>query len=120
MSHERFLREVFKNCTSRNLPSKIRFHCCRQHIFSLIVWSMFIVYEHILYRHQCNLGVAFFKMGFWVRFNLKNSSKNGLFNRKVGFYSRKKTKKGLFTLPGALFKSGVALERIRYLFSTLL
>ena len=33
----------------------------------------------------------------------------------MGFYSRKKPKTGLFTLPGALFKSGVALARIRYI-----
>ena len=74
--------------------------------------------QYIPYLSQCNPGVVFFKMGFWVRFNLKNPSKSGLFNKKVGFYSRKPKKTGLFTLPGALFKSGVALERIRYLFGT--
>ena len=39
---------------------------------------------------QYNHGVVFFKMGFWVRFNLKNHSKGGFFNKKVGLYSRKK------------------------------
>ena len=32
----------------------------------------------------------------------------------MGFYSRKPPKTGLFTLPGALFKSGVALAQKRY------
>ena len=32
----------------------------------------------------------------------------------MGVYSRKPQKTGLFTLPGALFRSGAALKRIRY------
>ena len=54
-------------------------------------------------------------MSFWVGVNSKNPSKSGLFGQKVGVYSRKTPKTGLFTLPGALFKSGAALTRIRYL-----
>ena len=38
-------------------------------------------------------------MGFWVGVNSKNPSKSGLFDQKVGVYSRKTTKTGLFTLP---------------------
>ena len=45
--------------------------------------------QYIPYLSQCNPGVVFFKMGFWVRFNLKKPSKSGLFKKKVGFYSRK-------------------------------
>ena len=46
--------------------------------------------------------------------NSKNPLKSGLFDQKVGFFLRKTTKTGHFTLPGALFKSGAALARIRY------
>jgi len=49
-------------------------------------------------------------MGFWVGVN---PSKSGLFDQKVGVYSRKTPKTGLFTLPGDLFKSGAAIKRIR-------
>ena len=35
--------------------------------------------------------------------------------QKVGVYSRKTPKTGLFTKPGALIKSGAALERIWYM-----
>ena len=34
-------------------------------------------------------------------------------DQKVSVYSRKPPKTGLFTLPGALFKSGAALKRIQ-------
>ena len=54
-------------------------------------------------------------MGFWVGVNSKNPLKSGLFDQKVGVYSRKTPKTGLFTLPGALFKSGAAMTRIRYI-----
>ena len=42
-------------------------------------------------------------------------SKSGLFNNKSAVIFEKTPKTGLFTLPGALFKSGVALARIRYI-----
>ena len=53
-------------------------------------------------------------MGFWVGVNSKNPSNSGLFDQKVGFFSRKIPKTGVFTLPGVLFKSGAALKWIRY------
>ena len=53
-------------------------------------------------------------MGFWVGVNSKNPPKSGLFKQKVGVYSRKTPKTRLFTLPGAQFKSGAAMTRIRY------
>ena len=61
----------------------------------------------LLYPLEYNHGVLFFNMGFWVRFNSKNPSKSGLFEKKVGVYLRKNPKTGLFTLPGAQFKSGL-------------
>ena len=60
----------------------------------------------ILYPLDCNPRVLFFKMGFWVGVNSKNASKSGLFDQKVGVYSRKTPKTGLFTFSGTLFKSG--------------
>ena len=69
----------------------------------------------IPYPRHCCPGVLFFNMGFWVGVNSKNPLKSGLFDQKVGVYSRKTPKTGLFTLPGALFKSGAAISRIRYL-----
>ena len=53
-------------------------------------------------------------MGFLVRMNSKNPSKSGLFEQKVGVYSRNTPKTRLFTLPGALFKNGAGISRIRY------
>jgi hypothetical protein len=48
----------------------------------------------------------------------KKSLKSGLFNndKKVGSIREKNPKTGLFTLPWALFKSGVALALIWYSF----
>ena len=54
------------------------------------------------------LGLQTLYMGV----NSRNPSKSGLFALKVGVYSRKPPKTGLFKLPGALFKSGVAVKRI--------
>ena len=51
--------------------------------------------NYIPYPLEYNHGVIFFKMGFWVRFNSKNPSKSGLFDQKMGFYSRKTPKTGL-------------------------
>ena len=75
-----------------------------------------------LYLHPCylpypleyNHGVVFFNMSFWVRFNSKNPSKRGLFDQKMGFYSRKSPKTGLLKRGEVIFKSGALLERIRY------
>ena len=76
-------------------------------------WS---VNHHIPYPRHCSPGVLFFNMGFWVGVNSKNPPKSGLFKQKVGVYSRKTPKTRLFTLPGAQFKSGAAMTRIRYIF----
>ena len=57
---------------------------------------------------------SIFQYGFLGGVNSKNPSKSGLFDQKVGVYSRKTPKTGLFTLPGAIFKSGAALKRIWY------
>ena len=57
-------------------------------------------------------------MSFWVRFNSKNPSKRGLFDQKMGFYSRKSPKTGLLKRGEVIFKSGAILERIRYLIRT--
>ena len=67
---------------------------------------------YIPYPRYCSPWVLFFDMGFWVRVNRKNPSKSGLFEQKVGVYSRNTQKTGLFTLPGGLFKSGAAISRI--------
>ena len=69
---------------------------------------------YLPYLRQCCPRVLFFNMGFWVGVNSKNPLKSGLFQQKVGVSSRKPPKTRLFTLPGALFKSGAALARIRY------
>ena len=66
------------------------------------------------YPLEYNHGVIFFKMGFWVRFNSKNPSKRGLFDQKMGFYSRKSPKTGLLKRGEVIFKSGAVLERVRY------
>ena len=52
-------------------------------------------FNRIPYPLEYKHGVIFFKMGFWVRFNSKNPSKSGLFDQKMGFYSRKTPKTGL-------------------------
>ena len=71
-------------------------------------------FGEIPYPLEYNHGVIFFKMGFWVRFNSKNPSKSGLFDQKMGFYSRKTPKTGLLKRGEVVFKSGALLERIRY------
>ena len=50
-----------------------------------------------------------------MRFNSKNPSKRGLFDQKMGFYSRKSPKTGLLKRGEVIFKSGAVLEQIRYL-----
>ena len=72
---------------------------------------------YLPYPLDSNPGVVFFKMDFWVGFSSKNPLKSGLLSQKVGVYSRKTPKTGLFTYRGALFKSGVAIKRIRYIAS---
>ena len=54
-----------------------------------------VYFIQIPYPLEYNHGVLFFNMGFWVRFNSKNPSKSGLFDQKMGFYSRKTPKTGL-------------------------
>ena len=66
------------------------------------------------YPLEYNHGVIFFKMGFWVRFNSKNPSKSGLFDQKMGFYSRKTPKTGLLKKGEVVFKSGAVNEWIWY------
>ena len=56
-----------------------------------------VSFLQIQYPRQCSPGVLFFNMGFWVGDNSKNPSKSGLFEQKVGVYSRKTPKTGLFT-----------------------
>ena len=70
--------------------------------------------DELPYPRQCSPGVLFVNNGIWVGVNSKNPLKSGLFQQKVGVSSRKTPKTRLFTLPGALFKSGAALARIRY------
>ena len=72
-----------------------------------------IVLAYIPYPLEYNHGVVFFNMSFWVRFNSKNPSKRGLFDQKMGFYSRKSPKTGLLKRGEVIFKSGAVLERIR-------
>ena len=50
-----------------------------------------------------------------MRFNSKNPTKRGLFDQKMGVYSRKSPKTGLLKRGEVIFKSGALLERIRYL-----
>ena len=59
------------------------------------------------YPLDCNPRVLFFKMGFWVGVNSKNPSKSGLFDQKVGVYSRKTTKTGLFNFLGLYSRVGL-------------
>ena len=79
------------------------------YIFRKVIWEISIPYP-LEYNH----GVVFFNMSFWVRFNSKNPSKRGLFDQKMGFYSRKSPKTGLLKRGEVIFKSGAVLERIRY------
>ena len=66
----------------------------------MAVVTLTVIGERIKWLHgipyplEYNHGVIFFKMGFWVRFNSKNPSKSGLFDQKMGFYSRKTPKTG--------------------------
>ena len=46
-------------------------------------------------------------MGFWVGVNSKNPSKSGLFDQKVGVYSRKTPKTGLFNYLGLYSRVGL-------------
>ena len=69
---------------------------------------------YIPYPLEYNHGVVFFNMSFWVRFNSKNPTKRGLFDQKMGVYSRKSPKTGLLKRGEVIFKSGAVLERIRY------
>ena len=58
---------------------------------------------------------TFFKMDFWVGFNFKKPLKKWTFQQKSGVLFKKPSKKTeLFTLPWALFKSGVAIKWIWY------
>ena len=59
-----------------------------------------------------------FQNGFLGEVQLKKYLKKWTFHQKSGVLLEKTPKIGLFTIPGALFKSGVALERKRYLFGT--
>ena len=70
--------------------------------------------DELPYPLEYNHGVVFFNMSFWVRFNSKNPSKRGLFDQKMGFYSRKSPKTGLLKRGEVIFKSGAVLEWIRY------
>ena len=70
--------------------------------------------DEIPYPLEYNHGVVFFNMSLWVRFNSKNPTKRGLFDQKMGFYSRKSPKTGLLKRGEVIFKSGAVLERIRY------
>ena len=58
------------------------------------------------YPLDCNPRVLFFKMGFWVGVNSKNPSKSGLFDQKMGVYSRKTPKTGLFNYLGLYSRVG--------------
>ena len=57
---------------------------------------------------------SFFSIWVFGWGSIHKSPKKWLFQQKVGVYSTKTPKTRLFTLPGALFKSGAALARIRY------
>ena len=74
--------------------------------FLLVKWE---------YRIRFNAALGFY-FSIWVfewgSIKKKNTSNSGLFDQKVGFFSRKTPKTGLFTLPGVLFKSGAALKWI--------
>ena len=80
----------------------------------MCIWRN-ICFQQVPYPLEYNHGVVFFNMTFWVRFNSKNPSKRGLFDQKMGFYSRKSPKTGLLKRGEVIFKSGAVLERIRYL-----
>ena len=102
----KFLKKKIKNAEPRlKLPP------FEHPVRSLVLQTQ----KYIPYPRHCSPGVLFFNMGFWVGVNSKNPPKSGLFKQKVGVYSRKTPKTRLFTVPGAQFKSGAAMTRIRYL-----
>ena len=79
--------------------------------------SPILSYSSWLDYRICLIESPGFYFSKWIlgEVQFKKSLKSGLFNnKKVGFYSRKTPKTGLFTLPGALFKSGVVIKPIRY------
>ena len=59
-----------------------------------------------------------FQNGFLGEVQFKKSLERGLFDQKMGFYSRKNPKTGLLKRAEVIFKSGAILERIRYLIRT--
>ena len=77
---------------------------------SWIVQNVYSKYIHIPYPLEYNHGVVFFNMSFWVRFNSKNPTKRGLFDQKMGVYSRKSPKTGLLKRGEVIFKSGLYLS----------
>ena len=86
------------------------------HILSWsFVWFTWLD-KYIIYRIHliATPGFYFSKWVFGWGSIQKNPSKSGLFDQKVGVYSRKTPKTGLFTLPGDLFKSGAAIKRMQY------
>ena len=94
-------------------------HYCKQStkFFPLL---LLLSYYYIPYPLEYNHGVVFFNMTFWVRFNSKNPTKRGLFDQKMGVYSRKSPKTGLLKRGEVIFKSGALLERIRQVLDILL
>ena len=58
-------------------------------------------------------GGCIFQNGFLGEVQFKIPQKVDFSTKKVGLYSIKTPKTGLFTLPGALLKSGIALAWIR-------
>ena len=74
------------------------------------------IFIQIPYPLDCNPRVLFFKMSFWVGVNSKNPSKSGLFDQKVGVYSRKTTKTGLFNFLGLYSRVGLQSSEYGTLF----
>ena len=72
-----------------------------------------ILYFCIQYPLDINPGVLFFKIDFWVGVYSKIPFKKWTFYPKTRVYSRKIPKTGLFILPGAVFKIGAAIKRMR-------
>ena len=66
-----------------------------------------LIWHHYRIHFNATPGFYFSIWVFWWELFQK-------IPQKVRVYSRKPTKTGLFTLPGALFESGAALTRIRY------
>ena len=69
---------------------------------------LFGVFSLCIYRIRVNAALGFYFL-IWV---LGWGSIQKIL-QKVDFSKKKTPKVGLFTLPGALFKSGAALTRIR-------